>query len=251
MADNVDTQTLDIDPSIPHDLVGKVCVLGKAHGVHSAAAAVVVVAAVVSIGVGEDDLRSARVDTRPGARARRPIVVPAAHILNCQRILIAVIVRRIHVERRRIIVPEQPRAFVAGILMHPNRLGCALIDVEHLAAILGHFARQHLSRADGPAAVRIVLIAHFLHLSHVIFADALVAALIEKNAGVVAVVDDGVAHQLDPLIPLPAFGIAFGIARRHRFDQAHAVARFDILLPRRDVHPANQVRIPIHHQFVA
>ena len=71
--------------------------------------------------------------------------------------------------------------------------------------------------------------------------DALIAALIKQNAGVVAVIDDGIAHQLYALFPLAPRGIVLGIARRHSLYEAYPVARLHILLPRSDVHPAHKV----------
>ena len=126
-----------------------------------------------------------------------------------------------------------------------------LVDVEHLAAVLGDLAGEHLAAPMARPPCGIVLVAHGLHLGHVRLADALVAALVEEDAGVVAVVDDGVAHDLDALLPAAAVDVALGVAGGHGLHQADAVAGFDVLLRRRDVHPAHQVGVALDHQAVA
>ncbi|EEF24029.1 conserved hypothetical protein, partial [Ricinus communis] len=116
----------------------------------------------------------------------------------------------------------------------------------HFAAVFGdvlQFLAQHLAAAGRAAAVRIECVAQRLHRAHVVRAHALVAAFVEHDAGIVAVVDDGVAHDLEALLPAAVLHVRFGVAGRHRFHQAQAVERFHVLLPRRDVHPADQVRI--------
>ena len=81
--------------------------------------------------------------------------------------------------------------------------------------------------------------------------DAEVATFIENDGRVVAVVDDGVAHQCGALLPARAIDILLGIAGRHGLEQAHTVARLDVLLPRADVHPADEIASRLHHQTVA
>jgi hypothetical protein len=71
--------------------------------------------------------------------------------------------------------------------------------------------------------MRIVLVAQRLHLAHMRFADAAVARFVKQDAGAVAVVDDGVAHQGHTLVPALAGHIGFRIARRHGVHQADAV----------------------------
>ena len=126
----------------------------------------------------------------------------------------------------------------------------ALVDVEHLAAILCLADVQHLTRADGTPSVRIILITQGFHLQHVLTTDGLVAAFIENDARIVTIVNNGIAHQLDTLFPLAALAVFLRIAGRHGLHQAHAVARLDVLLPGRDVHPAHQIGVAFHHQAV-
>jgi hypothetical protein len=107
---------LDVDPAVPHHLVGEEAVLGQAHGVDLAAAAVVVVAAEVGVAVREDDVDPARADAVAAARPLAPVVVPAAHVLGRVAVLVAVVVgavalvQRALVERRGEVVLELPRA---------------------------------------------------------------------------------------------------------------------------------------------
>src|SRR6185503_7559232 len=214
-------------------LVGEEAVLREAQGVHFAAAAVVLRAAVVGVRVGEDDVQAARANAAAGAGALAPVVVPAAHVLDGVGVLVAVVLEggggaigravAILVERGREVVPVLAQAFVPRVLHGPQRAASALVDVQHLAAVLGHGAVEHLAAAHGAAAEGIVAVAYGLHLGHVLLADALVAGLVHDDAGVVAVVDDGVAHQLQALGPGAALRVALGIARRHHLHQAHAV----------------------------
>ena len=81
-------------------------------------------------------------------------------------------------------------------------------------------------------------------------ADALVAALVEEYGGIVAVIDDGIAHQLCALRPARPLHVLLGIAGGHGLDESHTVARLDILLPRSDVHPTHKVGSRLHHQTV-
>ena len=68
-----------------------------------------------------------------------------------------------------------------------------------------------------------------------------VARLPKEDAGVVAVVDDRVAHDFQALIPLAPNGIALFIARRANLYDAVAGHRVRVHLLRRDVHPADIV----------
>ena len=87
--------------------------------------------------------------------------------------------------------------------------------------------------------MRIKLIPQGFHLLHVRLADRFVAAFVENYAGIVSVIDDRVAHQLNTLFPAPPRNVLLRIACGHRFHQADAVARLHILLPGCHVHPAD------------
>ena len=57
----------------------------------------------------------------------------------------------------------------------------ALVDIEHLSAILSLAYIKHLAASDGPSAVEVILVPDLLHLQHVLAADGLVAALVEDD----------------------------------------------------------------------
>ena len=97
----------------------------------------------------------------------------------------------------------------------------------------------------------VVLITDGLHLQHVLTTDALVAAFVEENGGIVAVVDDGISHQFRALIPAGTLYVLLGIAGRHRLNESHTVTRLDVLFPRCYMHPAHEVCTRLHHQAVA
>ena len=224
--------------------------LGDTHGVDLARAAIIIVAAIMGVAVRPDDVDAARTDAGAGARPHDIIVVPALHILDGMAVLVAIIGGRILVEGRGEIVLIGAGGFVAAIFHRPHRMLRALVDIHHLAAIFGDFAVQHFARSDGAAAMGIVLIADRLHLRHMRFADILVPAFVEEDRGIVAIIDDRVAHHLLALVPAAAGDVAFGVARRHRLHQADAVGGFDVLLGRGDVHPADQIAAALHHQRV-
>ena len=83
------------------------------------------------------------------------------------------------------------------------------------------------------------------------FADAGVAALVKQDARAVAVVDHRIAHGRQALLPALAGHVGFRIAGGHGVHHAEPVERFNVLLPRRDVHPANQVGVAVERQAVA
>ena len=81
--------------------------------------------------------------------------------------------------------------------------------------------------------------------------NILIAALVEDDGGVVAVVDDGIAHELGAVLPAASFDIFLGIAGWHGLDEAYTVARLDVLFPGGDVHPTHEVAATLHHLEVA
>jgi hypothetical protein len=91
MADDVGAGALHVDPAVPHDLVDEEAILRDAHGVDFAGAAVIFGAAVVGVGVGEDDVHSAAADAGCGARALAPVVIPPADVLDGVGVLVVVV----------------------------------------------------------------------------------------------------------------------------------------------------------------
>ena len=95
--------------------------------------------------------------------------------------------------------------------------------------------------------MRVVLVTYGFHLQHVFATDALVATLVEEDAGVVAVVDDGIAHQGSALLPAGALDVLLGIAGGHGLRQSYAVTTLNVLFPRRHMHPTHHVAAAFHH----
>src|SRR5947209_17300784 len=157
MTNDMRARPFDINPAVPHHLVRKVTVFRKTHSIHLAAATIVLSAAMMRVRVGEDDVDAARVDALTSARPLVPVVVPAHHIFYGVRILIAIIDARIlpvvertfaiFVKGRRELVPVFAQGLVARILHSPEWLRCALVDVEHLAAVFSNAAIEHLTAA--------------------------------------------------------------------------------------------------------
>ena len=81
-------------------------------------------------------------------------------------------------------------------------------------------------------------------------ADSFVATFVEQDTRVVAVINDCIAHQFHPLLPLASLTVFFRISGRHCLYQTYTVARFYILFPWSDVHPTNQVCISFYHQTI-
>ena len=155
------------------------------------------------------------------------------------------------VVRVRITIPIQTQRFVTAILHGPDRFAGTFVDVEHLATVFGHVAVEHFPGSDSATAIGIVGISDRFHFSHVFLADVLVATFVKDNTGVIAVVDDGVTHEFNPLFPLAPRRVLFRVTGWHGLNQPNPVARLHILFPRRDMHPTHQVSVAFHHQVVA
>ena len=258
MTNDIGAVALGFYPAVPHHLMHEERILRQAHRIGDTAGAIVRLTAEMGVGVGEDNLRTTAVHTATRARSLEPVVVPAAHHLDGEGIHVVIVVgsRSITIERPSALfviriaprIPIFAQAFVATILHLPHRVLRRLVHIEHLATILGFVDIEHLTRADGTSAKGIVLVANGLEFEHVIAGNGLVAALVEEDAGIVAIVDDGIAHEFYTLLPATTLDVFLGIARRHRLDESHAVARLDSLLPRRDVHPAHEVASRLHLQ---
>ena len=76
-----------------------------------------------------------------------------------------------------------------------------------------------------------------------LLADLVVSAFVEDDRRVVAIVDDGIAHQHHAVIPTAVIYIFLRIAGRHRHHQTQAVERTNVLFARSDVHPAYEIAV--------
>ena len=249
VTNNIGMVVLWLHPAVPHDLVNIEGILGQAHGIDHAASAIVRLAAMVGVGVAEDNFHAATAHTLTRAGALQPIFVPALHHLTGKPVHVVIVVAgglttierpvALLVEGVGIFVPILAQSLVAAILHGPHGMLLRLVDVKHLAAILGFVDVEHLTAADGAATMGVVLVADGFQLQHVLTADALVAAFVEDDARVVAVVDDGIAHQAGALRPAGALHVLLSVASGHGLEQAYAVAALNVLLPRRYVHPTH------------
>ena len=236
-------------------------ILRNTHGVDHATGTVVRLATMMGIGVREDNLHTTRRDALARARSFEPIFVPPLHHAagQCVHVVVVVQCRRstiegavaLLVEGVAVLVPVLAQALVAVVLHGPHGLRGRLVDVEHLATILSLGAVEHLARADGATALRVILVANLLHLEHVVLRDAVVAALVEDNAWVIPIIYNSIAHELRALLPTGTVHIFLGVTGRHGLDKSHAVARLDVLLPGAHVHPAHQIAAALHGQVVA
>ena len=260
VSDDIGLLRLIIHPSVPHHLMDEEGIFGNAHRIGDATHAEVGLAPMMRVGIREHNLHAAAADAGSRAGTLHPIVVPAAHHFHgkCVHIVVVVGGRLAAIERTvallvigiRIFVPVFAQSLVATIFHGPHGMLLRLVDIQHLAAIFRLVDVKHLTRADGPAAIGIVLVAQRLHLEHVLTADALVATLVEQDAGIVTVVDDGIAHQVLALLPPRSFNVLLGITGGHGLNQSDTVARLDVLLPGCDVHPSDQIAVRLHHQSV-
>ena len=260
MAYDMASMLFDVDPSVPHHLMGIVAVLGQAHGIGDATGSVVRLAAEVSVRVREDNLHAPGAHTSAATGAHPPVVVPTAYMFYGHTILVVVVVTGILATIKGPLafgvvgialgIPILAQALVAAILHGPHRVLGRGVDVEHLATILGFVDVEHLAATDGSSAMRVVEVAHALHLYHVLPTDRFIAALVEEYAGVVAVIYDGIAHEFHAVLPLAPLSILFGIAGWHGLDEAHAVTRLHILLPWCHMHPPHEVGVALHHHAV-
>ena len=177
MADDVRAGLLVVYPSAPHDLVGEEGILWQSHGIYDAAGAVVRLATVVGVGIGEDNLHATAADAGSCARALQPVVIPAAHHLNGKLVHVVIIlvgglaaIERavaILVEGVAVGIPVLAQSLVAAVLHGPHGVLLALVDIEHLATVFRLVDVQHFAAADGPSAVGVVLVTNLLEFQHV------------------------------------------------------------------------------------
>ena len=187
--------------------------------------------------------------------------MPTANLLDGQLVLVLIVDvgRCIAIVRActllvigiGVVVPVHAVAFIAAILHGPHGMLARLVDVEHLATILSLVDVEHLTGTCGTPAVRVVLVTDSDEFFHVVAADALVAAFVEEDGGIVAVIDDGIAHQFRALCPVATYHILLGIAGRHGLNEAHTVTRLHVLSGGGDVHPAYEVTSRLHQKVVA
>ena len=89
------------------------------------------------------------------------------------------------------------------------------------------------------------MLAQIDHLLHLVGRNHGVPCLPEEDAGVVAKVDDGIAHHLDALVPLASRDISLAVAGRTDLDDAETREGIRIHLLRRNVHPAHVVAVAL------
>ena len=169
--------------------MGKEGILRQAHGIGDTAGAIVRLAAMMGVGVGEDDLHTPAADACACAGTLQPVVVPATHHLNGKLVHVVVVFigRLVAVERSvallvegvAVAVPVFAQTLVATVFHGPHGMLLRLVDIKHLAAIFRLVDIQHLPAADGSSAVGVVGVADLFQFQHVLTRDALVAALIE------------------------------------------------------------------------
>ncbi len=231
---DVSLACVGVYPTMPHHLVGIECIFGNAHGIGHTTATIVLCTAIMGVGVAEDNLHSTAAGPGSGTRTLTPVIVPAPYQFHHEFVLIVVVslCRFVFVERTvaflmvwiAVAVPIFAQCLVAAIFHGKHRVFLALVDVEHLAAVFCLVDVQHLTASCCSASVRVVLVAYCFQFEHMFTAYRFVAAFIEDDAWVVAVVDDCIAHHLRALTPAFAFHIFLAVACRHCLHQSHSVA---------------------------
>ena len=172
MANNIGMVALRLYPSVPHHLMHIVGILGYAHGIGDTTRTIVHLSTPVGIGIREDNLRSTRIDPLASTWTLEPIVIPSLHhSLGKDVHIVVVVVSRLAtvqravaflVERIAVLIPILAQTLVTMVFHLPHRVLCALVDVEHLAAILSLIYIEHLTAANGSAPMRVVFVAYGL-----------------------------------------------------------------------------------------
>ena len=261
MPHNIRHRRLWIHPSVPHHLMSEKGILGDAHSVSDAACAIVRLTTMVGVGVRKNNLHATAGNTGARAWTLTPVVVPATHHFDSELVHVVVVLQGgltaiegaiallvIGVAPR---IPIFPQPLIATIFHSPHGVLLRLVDVKHFTTVFCFIDVKHLATTDGASAMRVVLVANGFHLQHVLAAYALVAALIEENRRIVAVVDDGIAHQGRALLPAGTLHILLGITGGHGLWQSNAVTTLDVLFPWSHVHPAYHIAAAFHHQAIA
>ena len=203
----------------------------------------------------------------PAARRVRENPVGAAAVLGCAEFLHElrdlvdrVLLRReivghalrlgVTEVRRRKIVPHAARRFLAGVF--------SLDDGQRrdLASAFGAFADVHELCVNlvcppvgvGAAAMWIVFVRESAQLGGVLAGDLLVAALPNKDRGVVAEVNHQVAKRHRAELPRGLHRVGLSVGARLQRDEAKPIAGGDLRGPAGAVTPANEIAARLFHQ---
>ena len=159
----------------------------------------------MGIGIREDNLHASTGNTGSCARTLQPVVIPTAHHFNGKLIHVVIVftcrfpsIKRsvtLLVERITVGIPVFTQSFITAVFHGPHGVLLRFIDVKHLTAVLSLIDVKHLTTANSSSTMRIILITNGFHLQHMLTADTLIAALIEQDTGVIAVIDNGIPHQ--------------------------------------------------------
>ena len=234
MSDDIGLSLLVVHPSVPHDLMGIEGILWNTHGISNTTGTIVRLTTMMSIGVRENDLDATRRDACARTGTFTPVVIPATYHFNGKLIHVVVIVIgwltttewtvAFFVIRITVFIPILAQPLVATVFHSPHRMLVRLVDIQHLATIFCLIDVKHLTTANGTTAIGVVLVANCLQFEHVLSRDAFIATLIKKDTGIVAVIDDGIAHQFHALFPTGTSNILLSITSRHSLYQSYTVA---------------------------
>ena len=260
MAHNIGPFPFRRHPAVPHHLMGIESILRNAHRIGHATRAVVGFATMMGIGVAEHYFHATTIDTLSCSRTLHPVFVPTLHHATGQTVHVVVVVesRCATIERPvallmvgiGIFVPIFAQTFITIVLHRPHGLRGTLVDIEHLATVFGLRTVEHFPGADGPSATGVILVANGFHFLHVLFRDTEVATLVKDDTRIIPIVNNCISHQLGALLPAGTVDIFLCITGRHRLEQAHTVARLNVLFPGTDVHPAYHIAARLHHQRI-
>ena len=145
MTYDISLEGISIDPSVPHDLMGKESVFGDSHSIGHSAPTIVFFPTMMGISIAEHNFHTSTADTCACTWPFAPVVVPTADKFDCKFILIVVVcvgwlpvmerTCALLMVRIAVAVPILTQSFITTILHCPHGVFLALVDVEHLTSI--------------------------------------------------------------------------------------------------------------------
>src|SRR5690606_34342705 len=155
VTDDMETFRIGIYPAVPHHLMCIIPIFRNPHSVYFTTSTIVLFTSIMCIGVGENNIHTARTDTFSRSRTNFPIFPPAANRLHGMLILISVVVAGVVafiqgpfsllMERIGKFIPVFTQTFIAHVLGSNHRMLSTFIDIEHLSTVLGQLAIQHFT----------------------------------------------------------------------------------------------------------
>ena len=151
------------------------------------------------------------------------------------------------IQHGRVFIPNAAGTFAPGIFGIPKRIvGLAFRSVHGAGIFANAEGRVAVVGAQSgeASAMGIPSEPDIFHVSDVLVGKDLVAAFVEEDAGIVAIINGDVAHIVDAFVPDIGFlGVAFVVGGGDDHDDAEFIRGGDLDRARGDVHGADEIAV--------